>query len=196
MESLLWNTWYYTLSTIAQVFASILWLYSVFVIFKIEKINDFIQEIRSILINLISSVETHVNINKKPSKPPLDEQTLINLPNNNLLERAKKALLTAKEIKMNMSFKTDKMAYRNMNNIPITFSNEIEKKSNIIYSFKINLVLLLLIIVFSLVSLGFSDYIILIKSICLINTILFLSIIFSILWTIMLAISILKIIKD
>jgi len=103
------------------------------------------------------------------------------LPNNNLLERAKKALLTAKEIKMNMSFKTDKMAYRNMNNIPITFSNEIEKKSNIIYSFKINLVLLLLIIVFSLVSLGFSDYIILIKSICLINTILFLSIIFSIL---------------
>ena len=52
MESLLWNTWYYTLSTIAQVFASILWLYSVFVIFKIEKINDLEKTMQSAGWNL------------------------------------------------------------------------------------------------------------------------------------------------
>jgi len=193
MENLLGNTWYYTLSTIAQVFATILGLYSVFVIFKVEKLNGFIEELRSILINLIASVETHKNINSTPKKSQVDEQTLISLSNENLLKRSQKAVITAKEIGMSASYRTDRVAYREMRDIPSTFKIELNRKKEVISSFKINLIILIFVIIFTLISLGFSEFI---NTVCLKNSILFFSVLISVFSSIFLSFSILKIIKE
>ena len=187
------NTWYYTLSTIAQVFASILWLYSVFVLFKIEKINEFIEELRSILINIIASVETHKNINGNWGKKIVDEQTLVDLDNKKLLERGRQSILSAKKLWMSMSYKSDKLAYRKMENIPLTFENELDRKQVVIDSFLMNLIMMICIVMFSLISLGSSAFV---STSCIKNTILVLDIIFTLIISIVLVMSILKIIKD
>ncbi len=193
MESLLGNDWYYTLSTIAQVFAAILGFYSIFVIFKVEKINVFIEELRSILIRLIASAETHKNINSAPKKSEVDEQTLIDLNNESLLKRAKSALRIAKEMKMRVSYSSDRMSYRRMENIPLTFENELRRKKEVINSFKINLILLLFIVFFTIISLGSSNFV---NTNYLRNFILFLSIFLSIIVSISFSISIFKIVKE
>jgi len=191
MQEILDNTWYYTLSTTAQVFAAILGLYSVFVIFKIERINEFIEELRSVLINIIASVETQKNI--KPGKRIVDEQTLIVLSNEELLLRLEQNIKVAKEIGMSMSFKTDRVAYSSMENIPLTFKYEITRKNEVLSYFKVNLFTMFWVILFPLISLGFSAFI---TTIYLKDTILALNIISIIIASCILANSILKIIKE
>ena len=193
MTEILDNTWYYTLSTTAQVFAAIMGLYSVFVIFKIEKINEFLEELRSILINIIASVETHKNINSKPKKELIDEQTLIKLSDEELLDRVRLDINMAKEIQMSMSFKSDRVAYRQMENIPLTFEHEIHRKKEVLSSFKLNLITMFCVVLFSLVVLGGSSFV---DTNCLKNTLLTLNIAFVIIASFILAKSILKIVKE
>jgi|GEM_PF-6220367 len=153
------DTWYHTLSTISQVLAATIGLYAIFIIFKIEKINEFIEELRSIAINIIASVETHQNINSNPKKPMIDEQTLIIHSNRELMREAKEAIDTAHKIGMSMSYSAEKTSYRNMENIPLTFEREVLKKERVIKSLKFNFILSFITILISIILLIFSDYI-------------------------------------
>ena len=59
------NTWYYTLSTIAQTLAAILALAAVFVVLRLESLNKNINDYRGRALKILRAKEKHLSSEKK-----------------------------------------------------------------------------------------------------------------------------------
>jgi hypothetical protein len=145
MEALLIDktTWYYLLSTIAQVFAALASLYSVFVIFKMQSVNEYIGSTRVNIMNFIryngdKDLPDLVDINDKKLLDIFN--SIQNPPNPNVI-----------------TIDNRPPYFRSYKDIPPTFLKLIDRKGKIITSFKSNFSMSIGIVAISVILLLFSN---------------------------------------
>ncbi|MFH1661640.1 MAG: hypothetical protein ABIA02_00880 [Candidatus Falkowbacteria bacterium] len=73
------NTWFYFFSTLMQTAASLIALFSIFVVFKIDKINDKINSTRELIIKVFVGIKNNENTpgaDKKKNKEFCDKYNI------------------------------------------------------------------------------------------------------------------------
>jgi len=138
------NIWFYTLSTISQTTAAIIGLFAVFVVFKMDKINKSITDLRGPIIHMISNGES---------------MKYLQISNQQVYSEALKFFEKTPSARSAFGWTSDEVGPITINrdNIYI-FKDLIEKKENILSKLKWSIFFCTASIILSIYLLTFSTF--------------------------------------
>ena len=136
------NTWFYTLSTIAQVMAAIAGLFAVFVVFRTDKLNNHLTEFRAMVVGAVH----------------IDGHQVFQMPDKDLLQKGREYLESEVAKNESMSFSGELGSFTFGKETLDIFEKLNNGKDDILNKLKWAIVLSLSCISVSIGFLVWSDY--------------------------------------